>query len=112
MAKPELAKRQAARAAVAESMAQWPYTYAAELRRLYDTRQDLRWEIQRDVLLVRKGANLAARAGWIIAQNVYGCPREFAAQAWHSLTPMQRHIIDIAVLKAVRALKEELCLPN
>jgi hypothetical protein len=93
-------------------MREYPHTYAAQLSRLYATTPELRWEIHRDVLRARKGANIAARAGWIIAQNVYGCPPNFAAQAWHRLTAMEKHIIDIAVLKAVRALKEELCLQN
>lgn len=110
MARPDLPARQAARERVFRAMQETPHVYAKRIRRLYDERPDLRWEILRDVLTARRGANVVARAGWIIAENVYDCPRDFAVGAWKRLSGMQRLRIDSAVALAVHELKEELCL--
>jgi len=110
MARPDLPARQAARERVFQTMGATPHEYAKHIRRLYDERPDLRWEIMRDVLTARRGANVVARAGLIIAENAYNCQRDFAIGAWKRLSGMQRLRIDFAVALAVNELKEELCL--
>jgi hypothetical protein len=87
-----------------------PHVYAKHIRRLYDERPELRWEIMRDVLTARRGANVVARAGWLIAEHQYNCPRDFAIGAWKRLSGTERWRIDFAVALAVNELKEELCL--
>ena len=99
-----LKTRQANRDAVYRAMYLDPQAYAANLRRLYDTDADARDTIVRHILGTRANANKVARAGQLIAEKVYQCPSEWAAQSWHKLTQLQKFTIDNAVRDALGEL--------
>ena len=98
-----LATRQANREAVYRAMYLDPQAYAANLRRLYDTDADAHDTIIRHIL-ARPRCNRVARAGQLIAEKVYQCPGEWAAQSWHKLTQLQKFFIDKAVHDALNLL--------
>ena len=99
-----LATRQANRDAVYRAMYLDPQAYAANLRRLYDTDADARDTIIRHILGRNARTNKVARAGQLIAEKVYQCPGEWAAQSWHKLTWLQKFTIDNAVNDVLKAL--------
>lgn len=99
-----LATRQANRQAVYEAMRDDPQGYAANLRRLYDTDADARDTIIRHILAKNAQTNKVARAGQLIAEKVYQCPGEWAAQSWHKLTALQKNTIDAEVYRALSLL--------
>ena len=98
-----LKTRQANRDAVYRAMYLDPQAYAANLRRLYDTDTDARDTIVRHIL-GNSRCNKVARAGQLIAEKVYQCPGEWAAQSWHKLTWLQKFTIDTEVHKALSLL--------
>jgi len=99
-----LATRQANRDAVYTAMYRDADAYAAHLQTLYDTDSDAKQRITR-ILAARANANKVAQAGQLIAEQCYQCPGEFAAQAWHKLTTLQKFTIDSAVHRALSLLK-------
>lgn len=98
-----LKTRQANRNAVYRAMYLDPQEYAANLRRLYDIDPDARDTIVRHIL-GNSRCNKVARAGQLIAEKVYQCPGEWAAQSWHKLTQLQKFTIDKAVHDALGEL--------
>lgn len=99
-----LKTRQANREAVYRAMWRDPQAYAANLHRLYDTDADARDTIIRHILSRNAQTNKIARAGQLIAEKVYQCPGEWAAQSWHKLTQLQKFTIDNAVRDALGEL--------
>lgn len=84
--------RRTNRQAVGRAMAETPAAFAAHLKSIfafYGT------EARRFVFGPRK--NEIARAGQLIAAVAYGCPADWAAQAWKSLTTEQKRAVDSAV---------------
>lgn len=100
-----LAERQANRETVRVEMAERPEAYAANLRKLYETNSEARQLVDRDILKARKGTNTVARAGQLVASEVFHCTGSWAAEAWHKLTRYEQGIIDAAFEREIERLR-------
>jgi hypothetical protein len=91
-----LATRQKNRQAVQTAMATDPKAYVRHFVRMLQTDEE-----RVRLALGPKNANRIARAGQMVAAEIYHCPGNFAASAWKKLTWLQQRTIDGAFADAL-----------